>query len=195
MLWSKVFSSQSICIFSYFCSLWTDLGQKLCRSWMAKFYHVHKYSLCPIRHWRWWRVPLKALTINPHFMKLIRKGTWSSFFFFPFFLVRLGLSHFLNSIDLFPFAFVLLRLSRQACGSSLGCYQISISISISSSKKEKLNLHKREDYGVGGFLWCKSSFCLWCCSDFIIWLILDKKKYYIGKCDQKCLFKTFFKDF
>lgn len=33
------------------------------------------------------------------------------------------------------------------------------------------------------------------CSDFIIWLILDKKKYYIGKCDQKCLFKTFFKDF
>lgn len=33
------------------------------------------------------------------------------------------------------------------------------------------------------------------CSDFIIWLILDKKKNYIGKCDQKCLFKTFFKDF
>lgn len=124
MLWSKVFSSQSICIFSYFCSLWTDLGQKLCRSWMAKFYHVHKYSLCPIRHWRWWRVPLKALTINPHFMKLIRKGTWSSFFFFPFFLVRLGLSHFLNSIDLFPFAFVLLRLSRQACGSNLGLLAI-----------------------------------------------------------------------
>lgn len=33
------------------------------------------------------------------------------------------------------------------------------------------------------------------CSDFIIWLILDKKKYYIRKCDQKCLFKTFFKNF
>lgn len=33
------------------------------------------------------------------------------------------------------------------------------------------------------------------CSDFIIWLILDKKNIYIRKCDQKCLFKTFFKDF
>lgn len=93
--------------------------------------------------------PTQGTDNKPPFYEINKKEDLTKFFF-PFFLVRLGLSHFLNSIDLFPFAFVLLRLSRQACGSSLGCYQISISIR--SSKKEKLNLHKREDYGVGGFL-------------------------------------------
>lgn len=92
--------------------------------------------------------PTQGTDNKPPFYDINKKG--EVFFSFPFFLVRLGLSHFLNSSDLFPFAFVLLRLSGQTCGSSLGCYQISISIR--SSKKEKLNLHKREDYGVGGFL-------------------------------------------
>lgn len=94
--------------------------------------------------------PTQGTDNKPPFYEINKKGDLTKFFFLSLFSGEMGLSHFLKSIDLFPFAFVLLRLSRQACGSSLGCYQISISIR--SSKKEKLNLHKREDYGVGGFL-------------------------------------------
>lgn len=84
--------------------------------------------------------PTQGTDNKPPFYEINKKGDLTKFFFLSLFSGEMGLSHFLNSIDLFPFA----------CGSSLGCYQISISIR--SSKKEKLNLHKREDYGVGGFL-------------------------------------------